>query len=175
MKRIVFLLFVLLLLTSCAQEEKLPLFEEYPYTLTGTLSYNGSCCAISAVSDGKGECRINIESPENLRGYSFKVDNSSVWVYYDNMEIELNTGRTEIPFALLPIMLGVSREDFEYSLDNSENTDYHFSKDGSAILVSVRRKEELPCRVVYKKEGTVLTLDIESFIIQRGDINADIQ
>ncbi len=166
MKRIVFLLILLLLLPSCGQEKKLPTFEDYPITLSGTLTYNDTCYAITAVIQDKDSCDIGIESPENLSGYSFKVDSSSLWVYYDDMQIELQPGSIDIPFTLLPEILAVSRENFEYSRTDSENTIYYYTKDSADTVIYINRGKDVPSRIEYTKDNTAVTFDIESFIIQ---------
>ncbi len=166
MKRIVFLLVLLLLLTSCGQEKKLPVIETYPVTLSGTLESNGASVAITVVLKSSDSCDIGIDSPDTLSGYRFEVDCSRVRVYYDDMQIEPGGGSVSIPFSLLPEMLSVSRGDFEYSRNDGENTIYHYTKNSADTAIYVRKGEELPCRIEYKSEGALLTLDIESFIIQ---------
>lgn len=167
MKRVIIILLLLLcFITSCAQQKKIPTFEDFPLTLSGTLAYNGTSVALSAVLKSKSSCDISIASPESLTGYSFKVDNSEVWVYYDNMQIELKNGGIDIPFSLLPKMLSVSREDFEYSRTDEENLIYYYKKDGTDTVVYVKRGEEFPCRIEYTKDNVNITLDIESFAIQ---------
>ncbi|MBR4882121.1 MAG: hypothetical protein IKU19_09305, partial [Clostridia bacterium] len=91
MKRIVFLLVILLSLVSCSNQKHIPDFQSFPITLSGTLTCNDSSCAITAVMQDKDTCHITIDSPELLRGYSFKVDNTGISVYYDDMQIELKT------------------------------------------------------------------------------------
>lgn len=175
MKRIVFLLIILLLIPSCGAEQRIPTFESYPLTLSGILTYNGTSCAVTAVIFGKDACEISIDSPENLSGYSFKVDNGSVWVYYDNMQIELKTGSIEMPITLIPEMLAVSREEFEYSRADSENTVYYYTKDSADTTIYIRRAEKLPHCIEYKKGNVSLSFEIESLMVQQGDIDADIQ
>ncbi len=166
MKRIVILLVLLLLLTSCGQDKRIPTFDSYPMTLSGTLSYNGKEFAVTSVIRD-GDCaEITIDSPENLSGYRFKVDNSGVWVYYDNMQIELHDANIDIPFSLLPKMLSVSREDFEQYRTDSESRIYHYRKDTYKTVIYVKRTEELPYRIEYTGENISLTFDIESFIAQ---------
>ncbi|MBR4880297.1 MAG: hypothetical protein IKU19_00080, partial [Clostridia bacterium] len=80
--------------------------------------------------------------------------------------IELKTGITDIPLVLLPKMLDVKSEDFEYSRTDSENTIYYYTKNSADTVIYVKRGEELPCRIEYKNSGYAVTLDIESFIIQ---------
>ncbi|MBQ4601529.1 MAG: hypothetical protein IJB24_01590 [Clostridia bacterium] len=166
MKRIVFLLILLLLLPSCGQQRRLPTFETFPMTLSGTLAYNGESIALTAVFKNLDSCDIGIDSPENLSGYSFKVDNSSVWVYYDDMRIELKQGSIDIPFSVLPEMLSVSREDFEYSRTDSENTIYYYTRNSADTVIYIKKSEELPCRIEYKKDGTALAFDIETLTVQ---------
>ena len=167
MKRVIIILLVLLcFITSCAQEKKIPAFEDFPLTLSGTFTYNGTSIALSAVLQSKNSCDISIDSPENLTGYSFKVDNSEVWVYYDNMQIELNNGGIDIPFSLLPEMLSVSREDFEYSRTDEENVIYYYKKNETDTAVYVKRTTGAPCRIEYTRNNVTAAFDIESCTAQ---------
>ena len=175
MKRIVILLVLLLLFTSCGQQNRIPSFDAYPMTLTGTLSYNGSCFAVTTLLQDRDQADITIASPENLSGYSFKVDNTGVWVYYDNMQIELHNTNIDIPFSFLPRMLDVSREDFTQYRTDSENRIYHYTKDSHSTVIYIRRTEQLPHRIEYTEDGISLVFDIENFIVQRGDTDADLQ
>ncbi len=167
MKRVIIISLVLFcLLTSCGSEKKIPVFESYPITLSGTLTCGDVSVTLSAVIRDGESCDVGIDSPESLNGYSFKVDKDGLWVYYDNMQIELKDGGTDIPFGLLPRMLSVSREDFEYSRTDEENLIYYYKKDGTDTVVYVRRGDNAPCRIEYTENNITVTLDIESFIIQ---------
>lgn len=167
MKRIVTILLVLLcFLASCAQDKKIPVLESYPITLSGTLTHNGTSVALNAVIRDKDSCEITIASPESLSGYSFSFDSHGARVYYDDMQIELKSGGFDVPLALLPRMLSVSREDFEYSRTDEENLIYYYKKDGADTVVYVKLGEDYPCRIEYTEGSVSLTLDIESFAIQ---------
>ena len=82
------------------------------------------------------------------------------------MQIELHNANVNIPFSLLPGMLCVSREDFEYSRTDSENRIYYYTSDGHSTVIYVKRTQELPCRIEYTGDNISLTFDIESFIAQ---------
>ena len=167
MKRVIIVLLVLFcFLVSCGQEKKIPAFESYPVTISGVLTYNGVSCALTVTMREKNLLDITIDSPENLSGYRFKVDNSKVWVYYDSMQIELNGTDTDFPFSLLAQATSVSREDFEYSRTDGENRIYYYKTDGNTAVIYVKRSEDIPCRIEYTKNNTTLILDIESFIVQ---------
>ncbi len=167
MKRIITILLVLLFfLLSCGQEKKAPDFECYPITMSGTLTCGGNSCAITVVAQGKDSLDISIDSPKGLAGYSFKVDNSKVWVYYDGMQIELENGSIDIPFSLFPEILSVSLENFEYSRTDEKNVIYYYKKDGNSTVIYVKRATDTPCRIEYTKDNRTVIFDIESFIIQ---------
>ncbi len=164
MKRVVVLFVLLLILCSCGSEKKIPSLESYPITLSGNLSYNGNSYAVTSVIHGTHSADITIDYPENLSGYSFKVDNSSVWVYYDSMQIELKNGIADIPFALIPEMLSVSYSDFESCRTEGDALIYYYKKDGSLIRINTKRNEDKPCRIEYTGEQGTVIFDIESFI-----------
>ena len=164
MKRVFLLMLILPLLCSCSKERDIPLIERYPITVTGELSHNGSCYAVSITLKGPGCGTVAIDAPENLSGYSFKVDNSSIWVYYDNVEAPLSAGVTDYPFLNIIKAMSVSRPDFEYSRREKDAVIYHYMADDADIAVYTTLSDTAPTRIEYVKESVCVRLDITNIV-----------
>lgn len=162
MKRVFLILFLLPLLCSCGVEKQIPLFEDHPMTIVGDLSCNGEVYAVRIELISRDAAKIAIEAPENLSGYSFKVDNSSIWVYYDNMQTELQADSNSIPFFYIFKALTVSRENFEYSRKDNKAVIYHYSMDGADTMIYTDISDHTPFCIEYRKESVCVKLDIKS-------------
>lgn len=162
MKRILLFLVLIPIFCSCGQGRRMPCLEDHPYTLSGELQYNGCIYSVLARVYDEDTCDITIESPPELKGYSFKVDKSSVWVYYDNIGVEMKTDVINIPFLYITEMLSFSPEDFEYFRTESDGIVYRYTKDMYPLTVYTDKDDNAPRRIEFTREGCELILDIEA-------------
>ncbi|MBR6515056.1 MAG: hypothetical protein IKT46_09530 [Clostridia bacterium] len=162
MKRVLFFLVLIPILCSCTQSRHMPCIEGYPLCLTGSLEYNGEVYGISLEMPSEDSALIAVTSPQRLAGYSFKVDKSSVWVYYDNIEIELCAPQFELPCLLITEMLRFSPADFEYSRNEGGSILYRYTRDMYPVTVYTDKGSSLPRRIEYSRDGCDIVLDIEA-------------
>ena len=163
MKRVFLLLLLLPLLCGCGTERPIPTVEQYPVSITGELSYNGTDHTVSIVLCAPGCGTVTVDAPENLSGYSFKVDNSLIWVYYDNVEAPLS-GVTDHPFLNIIKALSVSREDFEYFRSDRDTVIYHYTAEAADVAIHTYSSDTTPIRVEYTRENVCVRLDITNLI-----------
>ncbi len=167
MKRFIVILFILILcLCSCGREVDILGYQNYPMTVTGTLTQGDFSCAVTVNISQKGVAELTVDSPETLKGYSFKVDNGSIWVYYDNMEIDLHALQEDIPMMWVSEMLSVDCEEHKYSRSEDNTRLDFFVGDTAETVVYTLEGEEAPYRIEYSRQGQTLRFDIDTLIVQ---------
>ena len=168
MKRFFIILLILTIsLPGCAKGGQDILgYQDYPMTVTGTLSEEDFSCAVTVNLTESGSAEIAIDSPPTLTGYSFKVDNGEIWVYYDSMEIDLKAAADDIPVLWLSDMLSLKKEDYRYSAKKGSSQFDYFESDTAKTVISRYADKDIPYRIEYFKEGKTLTFDIDTLIVQ---------
>lgn len=168
MKRfIVLLILITVLLCSCASAPKnVPEYQSYPLTLTGTLSAKDFSCALTVTLTDKNKANITIDSPETLKGYGFTVDNSEIWVYYDDMKADLPPVSADIPILRVVDMLCLTETDCTYIRKDKEVTVAFYDDTVSKTAVYLRRDEDIPFRIEHTRDGSTVDLEIDTLITQ---------
>lgn len=160
----------LLVLPSCADTQYHELsYQRYPISITGTLEKEDLKCGVTVTVTAANTGEITIDSPESLSGYRFRVENGSVLVFYEDIEIELVPDSVK---GICRIVGMLSLEGKEASsIDLEENDSGSFSRrkfnfEDSQITVYTKTGENLPCRIVSEAGGSEIVLNIDTLILQ---------
>lgn len=160
------IIFVFVFSSCRAKTEDILGYQKYPMMVTGTLAYDGHSYAVTVTLSKDKTASISVNAPESLTGYKFSVENGRVRVYYEGMEIELNSSAADIPVMWITDMLSLSRSDY-LRTEHKKDSDTVLFADGSGETeVCFTEGGTLPYRIIYTFGNKKAVLDIDTFIIQ---------
>lgn len=150
------LILVATLFTSCGKTYDPTVYQYYPMTVCGRFVEGDFCCSVRVNMLSEDSAEILVEGPETLANYGFKVDKDEIWVYYDDVQINLDqapiTGITDIAD-----MLSLKNETYKYSgndLIDGINTKYSvFETDDRKITVYTESGSDTPYRIEMETEN----------------------
>lgn len=135
-------------------------------TVTGTLTQGDMSYALTLTLSDKSRAKISIDSPDTIRGYSFTVDNEGIWVYYDDMQIDLHAVGSHIPILWVVDMLSLSEEDYRYSRKEEDATVSFYEYEDTQTVLYTRKNEDFPFRIEHTRKQGSVRFDIDTFILQ---------
>lgn len=169
-KRYLVFIFICTLLVMCActgEKADESSYRKYPLTASGIVTVDDFGCAVDLTMSRKDHAEITVNSPENLKGYKFEVDNGSVSVYYDGIRIPVGSDIACNGVALLSDMFSFDDSKVKDVIKGEDNKCTVYKTEKAEYRVYTPNNKSEPNRIEAKYEGHKVVFEINSLIVQK--------
>lgn len=155
-----FLLLVgLISLGSCTGKEDILSYQSYPMEAGGRLITDSAVFEIKVNVYSPQSLCIAVTTPEALKGYSFRIDNDEMWVYYEDAGVKLPSV-AQLPARCIASMLTLSPDKLLYTRNDELGSTAFFEEETAEISLHFRNREAYPYLIKHSG-GEKLSFEID--------------